>query len=111
MPASTSPASTDPESPSGSGNDAGATLQLSAEKVAFSAATLEAKAGQVTIQFDNKDDGVPHNLHVTGNGIDEKTDVESGPVTQRLTLDAESGTFTFVCDVHPQQMTGDLVVT
>ncbi|MGH9176975.1 MAG: cupredoxin domain-containing protein [Acidimicrobiales bacterium] len=89
---------------------AAATLELSAENIAFSVSTLAAEAGRVTISFDNLDEGTPHNLHVTGDGVDERTDIEPGPVTQRLALTLAPGTYRYVCDVHPQQMTGELTV-
>lgn len=89
---------------------AGKVLELSAENIAFSASSLEAGAGEVTIRFANNDDGVPHNLHVTGSGVDDKTAIEPGPVKQRLAMTLPSGAYTYVCDVHPQQMTGELTI-
>lgn len=93
------------------GGGGGGTIELVGKDIAFDQAKLTARAGAVTIAFDNRDDGVSHNLHVTGEGVDEKTEIESGPVTQTLKLDLEPGTYSYVCDVHPQQMTGDLEVT
>ena len=104
------PDSTGP-APTRSDDGGGTSLELSAENIAFSTSSLRADAGEVTIGFANNDDGVPHNLHVTGVGVDEKTDIEPGPVSQRLALTLESGTYTYVCDVHPQQMTGTLTVS
>lgn len=89
---------------------AGATLDLEAEKIAFSTGTLTAAPGEVTIRFANKDAGIPHNLHVTGAGVDEKTEVEQGPHTASLTVTLAAGTYRYVCDVHPTQMTGELRV-
>lgn len=106
----TAPASTNPGAATPSGNGAEKVLELSAENIAFSASSLEAAAGEVTIRFANNDDGVPHNLHVTGSGVDDKTDIEPGPVKQRLAMTLPSGTYTYVCDVHPQQMTGELTI-
>lgn len=107
----TDPTSTSPPAPDPAGNGAGTALELSAENVAFSASSLQADAGEVTIRFANNDDGVPHNLHVTGDGVDEKTKVEPGPVNQRLSVTLRSGKYNYVCDVHPQQMSGELTVT
>ncbi|HVM02063.1 MAG TPA: cupredoxin domain-containing protein [Acidimicrobiales bacterium] len=103
----TAPASTEP-GPTGPGG--GATVDLSAEDTAFSPSSLEADAGPVTIRFTNDDDGIPHNLHVTGAGVDQKTDIRPGPATQRLALELEPGTYAFVCEVHPVQMKGELIV-
>lgn len=87
------------------------TIDIAAQNVAFSKAALSVGAGAVTIAFDNQDDGIPHNLHVTGSGIDEKTEIEAGPTAQTLKLELEAGRYSYVCDVHPQQMKGDLEVT
>ena len=49
-----------------------------------------------------------HNFHLTGPGVDKRTSVfGTGEVTWDLVL--ESGTYTFVCDPHPQ-MVGDVSV-
>jgi plastocyanin len=93
-------------------NQGGAgTLELVAKGIAFDKTTLTAPAGSVSFRFDNQDQGVPHNLHVSGNGVDEKTDIQGGPTTQALTLEVTAGSYTYVCDVHPQQMKGQLTVT
>lgn len=102
------PLTTSSAAGSGGGAD---TIELVGKDIAFDQTELTAPAGAVTIAFDNQDDGTSHNLHVTGSGVDEKTDIEAGPITQTLELDLEPGTYTYVCDVHPQQMTGDLEVT
>lgn len=100
----------------GAGNDGGtaadgaAELELVGKGTAFDTAELTASPGAVTITFDNQDDGISHNLHVTGDGVDERTDIESGPTTQTLELDLDEGTYTYVCDVHPQEMEGELTV-
>jgi plastocyanin len=69
----------------------------------------------VTIQFANKDSGVPHNLHVF-QGVDAKgdsvgeTDIASGPVTQNLKLNLAAGGYFYRCDAHPTTMNGTLTV-
>lgn len=93
------------------GVDGAGTIELVGRDIAFDQTELTAPSGSVTITFDNQDEGTPHNLHVTGAGLDEKTDIEPGPATQTLRVDLEPGAYTYVCDVHPQQMTGDLEVT
>ena len=62
---------------------------------------------EVTATIENRDQDMPHNLHVKSPG-DPKTELESGPVTQtlRFTID-EPGSYTFVCDIHPN-MTGTI---
>lgn len=60
---------------------------------------------EVTATIENRDRGIPHNLHVKSPG-DPKTELEKGLVTQtlRFTID-EPGSYAFVCDAHPN-MTG-----
>lgn len=89
----------------------GESLQLVARAIKFSTSTLTARAGRVTITYDNQDSAPPHNLHVSGNGVDEKTRIQTGPRTQRLTVTLRPGTYRYVCDVHPSQMKGELTVT
>lgn len=72
---------------------------------------MSARAGPVTIEYRNEDKGISHNLHVSGGGVDEKTDIAEGPTNQRLTVDLQPGTYRYACDVHPQQMRGELSVT
>ena len=83
------------------------------EKIAFDLDTLTVPAGaEVTITFENLDDGIPHNFHVqAGAAGDFKTEIEDGPITQSLTFTiVQPGSYTFVCDVHPGRMKGQLVV-
>lgn len=92
----------------------GGGVTLIAENTTFDTTTLEATVEEtLTITYDNRDDGVPHNLHVEGTaGGDAKTDIEEGPTTQTLdvTFD-EAGEFDYVCDVHPDQMRGTVTVS
>jgi plastocyanin len=78
----------------------GATLQLAADAsgaLAFDQTSLEASAGTVTIELTN-DSSVPHNVAVEGEGVDEESDTVTGESTS-LTVDLESGTYTFYCSV------------
>jgi len=89
----------------------GATIELAAKSISFDRTELTAAAGRVTITFDNQDHGIMHNLHVTGSGLDGRTEIETGPATQTLEVELDPGTYSYVCDVHPQQMKGELEVT
>ena len=83
------------------------------KNITFDLNALTVPAGQeVTITFDNQDAAVPHNLHIqAGPEGDFKTEIVEGPVLQTLTFEiAKPGSYSFVCDVHPIQMAGTLVV-
>ena len=81
--------------------------------ILFDTDVVTVPAGEeVTITFENQDDGVPHNFRVqAGAEGDFKTEIESGPISQTLTFTiGEPGSYTFLCDVHPDPMRGQLVV-
>jgi cytochrome c oxidase subunit 2 len=101
--------------PAPSGQAAGPALQVSAFNIAYEQAGLEAPAGTpFTIEFDNKDAGVPHNVSIhkdsaTGQEV-FKGDIFNGPAKRTYNVPAlEAGTYAFVCSVHPS-MTGTLTV-
>ncbi|MBW3579765.1 MAG: cupredoxin domain-containing protein [Actinobacteria bacterium] len=64
------------------------------------------------MDYDIRDE-VPHNLHiVTDNDEEPKTEVQNGPAIQTLSFTNDKpGSYTYVCDVHPQQMKGTLTVS
>jgi len=70
----------------------------------------------VTVNFDNMDDGIPHNVAVYTNASAAEEifvgETITGPAQTTYTFTApdEPGTYFFRCDVHPQQMTGDFIV-
>lgn len=109
--------------PGGTGDDAGdasdgegssgSPLNISADDIAFDTDRLDVTTGEeTTVIFDNADEGIQHNFHVQAGDVDVETDITAGPVTQELTFTIdEPGDYTFICDVHPDQMTGDLVVS
>lgn len=76
----------------------------------FDVTTIYVPAGQpVTITYDNRHTGTPHNLHVTGSGVDEMTTITSGPDVQTITVTfPTAGTYDYVCDVHAS-MTGTVI--
>ena len=56
------------------------------------------------------DDSGIHNFHIKGSGVDDATSITKAEVkTYSLTLTA--GTYTFLCDSHPTQMTGSFKVS
>lgn len=93
----------------------GGTVEISADNLAFDAETIQAPAGEsFTIVLTNLE-AVPHNLSVyTEEGGDEIVigDVvseEGGSVEVEVPA-LEPGEYFFVCDIHPTEMTGTLVV-
>jgi plastocyanin len=92
-------------------------LQLVAKNTQFNPRTLTATAGQpVQLQFDNQDAGVPHNVAFFTNSSKTtaiyKSPLETGPKVDTLTFTAPTapGNYFFVCEVHPDQMTGTFTV-
>ncbi|MEX2246869.1 MAG: cupredoxin domain-containing protein [Dehalococcoidia bacterium] len=94
---------------------AGTTLSIAAVGSVFDVESFEAPAGVIMIEFDNRDAGVLHNIHVfrgddaTGEDMGA-TELEVGPLVQTLQLTLEPGTYYIVCDAHPTTMQGTLVV-
>lgn len=99
---------------SGSGAEASTTLELAADPsaLAFDETELSAKAGKVTIDFDNPS-AIPHNVVIEKDG-EELAGFE--PITEgkeTVSADLEPGTYTFICSVPghaPAGMEGTLTV-
>ncbi len=79
--------------------------------------TITVKAGApVTVNFNNKDSGIPHNFSVYTNSSATTAiftgQIVTGPATTTYTFNAPSspGTYFFRCDVHPTIMTGQFIV-
>jgi plastocyanin len=87
------------EETGGGGGDT-ATIMLAADpngELAFDQTELTATAGEVTIEFMN-DSGIPHNVEVEGNGVEEVSDTITEGSTS-LTLTLEPGEYEFYCAV------------
>lgn len=99
----------------GDGGGDGNVLQLVSRNTLFDKSELRATAGEITIEHDNQDGGILHNVHVyrgtdaTGESVG-MTELEAGPSQQTLTLTLEAGEYFYVCDAHPATMTGQLIV-
>ena len=75
-------------------------LMLAADpdgNLAFDQTELTAAAGEVTIEFTNES-GIPHNVEVEGNGVEEVSDTITEGSTE-LTLTLEAGEYEFYCAV------------
>jgi plastocyanin len=85
-------------------------LTVVGKNLAFDVECFEIEPSRVRFTFVNEDEGVSHNLHVTGEGVNERTDLERGQTTQVLELElTEPGRYDFVCDPHGT-MEGSLIV-
>jgi plastocyanin len=82
------------------------------ERISFDVTEVRVKAGEeITITFENRDTGIPHNLRIEGPEGPIKTEIANGPVTQTLTLTIDRpGVYRFLCEVHPSSMVGQLIV-
>jgi plastocyanin len=91
-------------------------LDISAKDIAFNTNCLVAPANQpFTINFDNQDTGVPHNVagftDSSATTVLFRGNVITGPAKESIKVDAlKPGTYYFHCDVHPTTMTGTLAV-
>jgi mono/diheme cytochrome c family protein/plastocyanin len=96
--------------PSGSGS-AGEPIQIVASGIQFTTTAVQAPADQpFTIDFDNQDANVPHDVDIrdANNAVLEDSQPFPGVETREVQVDAlPAGTYTFFCSVHPN-MTGTL---
>jgi plastocyanin len=92
---------------------AGREVVVVARDIAFDVTEIEAHSGEhLTVVLENEDDGTQHNIAFTGLDGPPATDIAAGPDTQELELTApEPGDYEYVCQVHPTDMQGTLVVT
>ncbi len=83
-----------------------------AQNVAFTTTSLTLAPGApIHLVFQNADNGIPHNLHISGSGQDVvKSDIVVGPATLNLDLaPLAPGAYGYLCDIHPN-MTGTITV-
>jgi hypothetical protein len=60
-----------------------------------------------TYDFEIRDQASDHNFHLTGPGVDRKTEVpQVATVTWEDVVLAAAGTYTYLCDPHPTTMRG-----
>ena len=101
------PTSTAASGGGGGGGGSGETLQLAAPSdgsLKFDKTTLDAKAGNVTIDFDNPST-TPHAVEIQGGGVDEKSETVTSSKTS-VTADLKPGTYDFFCPVPGHRQAG-----
>jgi len=96
------------------GAEASTTLKLAASPtaLAFDTTELEAKAGEVTIDFDNPS-AIPHNVVIEEDGKELAGFEPIAEGEETVSTDLEPGTYTFLCTVpgHAEAgMEGELLV-
>ncbi len=96
------------------------TIDLTAQNLAFDKSTISVAAGaNVTVNFNNKDSGMPHNFSVYQTLAGGQTkpifigNTVTGPAnaTYHFVAPTEAGTYFFECDVHPSVMNGTFIIT
>ena len=93
-------------------------MDISALNVAFNLSTITVPAGaDVTVNFDNQDKGVSHNVAFYETSAAEKPiyvgEIFNGPkmMVYKFKAPDKPGTYFFRCDVHPTIMKGQFIVT
>lgn len=84
----------------GGGAAASTTLQLAADPaaIAFDKTELSAKAGKVTIEFDNPS-AIPHNVVIEKDGKEIAGTPEITESKESVSAELEAGSYTFLCTV------------
>ena len=91
----------------GGGGGGGETVQLAAPadgSLKFDKTTLDAKAGNVTIDLDNPS-STPHAVAIEGNGVNSASQTVTSSKTS-VTADLKPGTYTFYCPVPGHRQAG-----
>lgn len=92
------------------------TVKIMAKAIAFNLTKFELAAGsKATIEFDNADTGVPHNVSILdspdANKVIFRGSIITGAKKATYSFDAPPpGDYYFQCDVHPAQMNGKVLV-
>jgi plastocyanin len=101
--ASAAPTSETPPAAAGSPVPAGGTATIVAKDITFTTPAIAVTAGTAfTIAFDNQE-GAPHNVAISdANGASVfKGEIVSGKKVDYAVPALAAGTYTFICEVHP----------
>jgi len=94
----------------GGGGGASSTIKLAADpsQIAFDTDSLSAKAGNVTIDFDNPNNALGHDVCVEAEGEEELgcSDVVTGSSATLDVKDLKPGSYTFYCSVDSHKQAG-----
>jgi uncharacterized cupredoxin-like copper-binding protein len=93
--------------PASGGGGGGEQLALAAPadgSIKFDKTSLEAKAGKVTINFDNPSTN-PHAVEIEGNGVEQASDTITQSKTS-VTADLKPGKYEFYCPVDGHRQAG-----
>ena len=101
---SSSSGSSSSGSSSGGGGEQLALSAPSDGSLKFDKTTLDAKAGNVTIDLDNPS-STPHAVAIEGNGVDQSSQTVTASKTS-VTADLKPGTYTFYCPVPGHRQAG-----
>jgi plastocyanin len=102
------PAATEEATQAPSDGGAGETLAFSAPEdgsLKFDQGDVTAKAGKVTVTFDNPS-SVPHAVEIEGNGVEEETETVTASEAPPLELELQPGTYTYYCPVGGHEAAG-----
>ena len=88
------------------------THQLVAQSNTFDRNSLAVIAGSpFAIVFENRD-SAPHNVSIRGGPSPLTTEIFGGPDQRTYVYQSlPAGSYTFICDVHPVEMTGTLTAS
>lgn len=82
-----------------------ASIAAKTGQLAFSKKSLTAKPGKVTINLNNPDRSIPHNISIRGRGVDKSSATVTGRRT-RVTATLKRGSYTFYCSVGGHEEAG-----
>jgi plastocyanin len=104
-PTATAEATQESSSSAGGG---GETIAFSAPEdgsLKFDQGDVTAKAGTVTVTFDNPS-SVPHAVEIEGNGVEEETETVTASEAPPIQVDLKPGTYTYYCPVGGHEAAG-----
>lgn len=85
-------------------------IDIIARDMDYTETCYQVEPGQLVVDFTNEEEDVAHNVHITGENVNEATKVFKGVESETLELDLPNpGTYDFKCDPHPQ-MKGEIRV-